>query len=74
MSERPDIFLGFTIKPFVYGSIAAKIVGAKSIGTVTGLGTAFIHNNWVTKVAKILYRLSGSMMDRVFFQNQEDLL
>ena len=73
MSERPDIFLGFTIKPFVYGSIAAKIVGAKSIGTVTGLGTAFIHNNWVTKVAKILYRLSGSMMDRVFFQNQEDL-
>ena len=67
-SERPDVFLAFTIKPFVYGSIAARIVGAQAIGTVTGLGTAFIHKNWVTVVAKLLYRLSGKTMKCVFFQ------
>ena len=72
-SERPDVFLAFTIKPFVYGSLAARIVGARNIGTVTGLGTAFIHNNWVTVVARLLYRGSGKTMEYVFFQNPLDL-
>ena len=72
-SERPDVFLAFTIKPFVYGSLAARLVGARNIGTVTGLGTAFIHKNWVTVVAKLLYRVSGKTMEYVFFQNPLDL-
>jgi len=70
---RPDVFLGFTVKPFVYGSLAAQIIGAKTVGTITGLGTAFIRKNWVTRVVKVLYRLATYKMKTVVFQNQSDL-
>ena len=40
--ERPDVVLHYTIKPNIYGSIAARIAGIPSINNVSGLGTVFI--------------------------------
>lgn len=71
-SERPDIFLGFTIKPNVYGSIAARIYGASSINNIAGLGIASSSSSWLSSVSRFLYRLSLRKSFKVFFQNSED--
>ena len=72
ITSKPDLLLLFTIKPVIYGSIAAKFVNVKSIVMITGLGTAFIAENWITKVAKALYKFSLSSVSFVFFQNTDD--
>ena len=69
---KPDILLTFSIKPVIYGSIAAKILKIKSIVMITGLGTAFITDNWITNVVKQLYRFALSSVSVVFFQNIDD--
>lgn len=70
--EQPVAFLGFTIKPNVYGSLAAHSLGIPVINNISGLGTAFVRNNWLTKVAKGLYRTALHRSHTVFFQNEED--
>ena len=45
---KPDTTFLFTVKPVIYGSIVAKLFRVKVIVTITGLGTAFIANNWIT--------------------------
>ncbi|TFI59907.1 glycosyltransferase family 1 protein [Sphingomonas parva] len=70
---RPDVFLGFTAKPNVYGSLAAQSLGIRVINNVSGLGTAFIRKTWLTSVVSALYRLAFRRSSTVFFQNEEDL-
>ena len=71
-SVKPDFILLFTIKPVIYGSIAARLMNVKSIVMITGLGTAFIKDNWLTKLAKALYKVSLLTVSTVFFQNAAD--
>jgi glycosyltransferase involved in cell wall biosynthesis len=70
---RPDIVLHYTIKPNVYGSLAAGILGIPVINNVCGLGTVFLKNNLVSAVAIFLYRVSFQFASKVFFQNSDDL-
>ena len=70
---KPDAYLGFTIKPVIYGGIAARIVRVTTIMTITGLGTIFIRESKLTKLAEALYRLSTRKANMVFFQNSDDL-
>ena len=70
--ERPDVVLHYTIKPNIYGSIAAKLVGIPSINNVSGLGTVFLVQNLVSKVALGLYRFAFRFPHKVFFQNSDD--
>lgn len=69
---KPKYIFSFTIKPVIYGSLAARILKVKSIVMITGLGTAFIADSWITKVVKILYKHSLSRVSTVFFQNESD--
>ncbi len=69
---QPDIILNFTIKPNIYSSIVAGIVGIKSISNITGLGTIFIRQSLTTKVAKLLYKIALGFNSKVFFQNNDD--
>jgi glycosyltransferase involved in cell wall biosynthesis len=69
---RPDVYLGYTIKPNIYGSLAAHMLGIPVINNVSGLGTAFIRETWLTKVVKLLYWLALRRSHTVFFQNEED--
>jgi glycosyltransferase involved in cell wall biosynthesis len=71
--ERPDVFLGYTVKPNVYGSIAAHVLGIPVVNNIAGLGTAFIRNNWLTRLVRWLYKVALSRSHHVFFQNNEDL-
>lgn len=70
--ERPAAYLGFTIKPNVYGSLAAHSLGIPVINNIAGLGTAFIRQTWLTRVARFLYRQALRRSNRVLFQNEED--
>jgi glycosyltransferase involved in cell wall biosynthesis len=70
---RPVVFLGFTIKPNIYGSLAAHWLGIRVINNVSGLGTAFIKRGMLTRIATALYRLAFRRSAVVFFQNSDDL-
>ena len=72
VKTRPVLFLSFSIKPVIYGSIASKLLRVPTIAMITGLGTAFITDNWITKIAKELYRIALSSVSTVFFQNLDD--
>ena len=69
---KPDLILHFTNKPNIYGGIAAKIAGIKSIAVVTGLGYAFINKGFVRKVMTFLYRFSAQYHQKFIFENIED--
>jgi len=68
----PDCILHYTIKPNIYGTLAATMLGIPCINNVSGLGTVFLHNSLATRLAKLLYKISFKFPRKVFFQNQED--
>ena len=71
-SIRPDYTLHFTVKPNIYGTLAASLLGIKSINTVSGLGTVFLKKGLVSWVAQLLYRSTFHLPQKVFFHNQDD--
>lgn len=70
--ERPLVFLGYTIKPNVFGSLAAHACGVKVINNIAGLGSVFINRSLVTSIVESLYRLALRRSALVFFQNKDD--
>lgn len=72
-SERPDVLLGFTAKPNIYGSAAAHMLGIPVINNISGLGSGFMHGGWLSATMRALYRASLKRSHRVFFQNPDDL-
>ena len=70
---RPDIILHYTIKPNVYGTLAAAMLRIPTINNVCGLGTVFLKDNLVSAIAILLYKISFRFASRVFFQNPDDL-
>jgi glycosyltransferase involved in cell wall biosynthesis len=71
---KPDIVINFTIKPNIYGSISAGLLGIPSISVITGLGYVFIRESWLTKLVKFLYWLAFRFNRAVVFLNSEDLI
>jgi glycosyltransferase involved in cell wall biosynthesis len=69
----PDILLSFTIKPNIYGSILAPLLGYKVINNITGLGSIFSSDNFLTNFIQALYKLAFIKSSTVFFQNSEDM-
>lgn len=70
---RPAAYCGFTIKPNVYGAIAARLAGVPSINNVTGLATPYLSEGFVWGVAERLYRFAFRRAHAVFYHNEEDL-
>lgn len=69
---KPDIILGFTIKPNIYGAIAAKKDNIPFVANITGLGTAVEKPGILQKISIILYKIAFTKIQTVFFQNQEN--
>ena len=74
---KPDLAQHFTVKPNVYGAIAARIAGVPLVfGGVTGLGTAFASGGTLRPMlrssVKLLYRLATALSDRMTFQTEHD--
>ena len=70
---KPDICLGFTIKPNIYGAIAARRFRVPFVANITGLGTAVEHPGLSQKLSVLLYRYAFRGIQRVFFQNEENM-
>jgi glycosyltransferase involved in cell wall biosynthesis len=70
--ERPDVFLGYTVKPNVFGSMAAHMLGIPVINNISGLGAVFIQDGFLAKIVRKLYRAALCASRKVFFQNDDD--
>ena len=71
-SLKPDFIFHYTIKPNIYGSVAAWLAGIPSIAVTTGLGYTFINDNWVARVARWLYKGAFLSPKEVWFLNEDD--
>jgi glycosyltransferase involved in cell wall biosynthesis len=69
---RPQIVFHYTIKPNIYGSIAAKLAGVDSVAVTTGLGYVFIQKSGTAQIAKLLYRFAFRFPREIWFLNQDD--
>jgi N,N'-diacetylbacillosaminyl-diphospho-undecaprenol alpha-1,3-N-acetylgalactosaminyltransferase len=75
---RPTVVHGFTHKPAIFGTLAARLAGVRPVFvTITGLGTLFIRPGFKAAVLRQLlllqYRIALRFARRVFFQNPDDL-
>jgi len=74
--ERPHVVHHFTIKPVIYGSLAARLAGVpRVVNTVTGLGFVFTEERlaWLRLLVEWQYRLALACAHFTFFQNGDDL-
>ncbi|WP_341885268.1 glycosyltransferase family 4 protein [Synechococcus sp. UW140] len=75
---QPDVMLGYTIKPVIYGTLAAWLAGVpRRYALITGLGYAFTgqasgKRGKLKDVIQRLYRQALCRAHKVFFQNQDD--
>ena len=69
---RPAAYVSYTIKPNIYGALAARWAGVLSLPNVSGLGTAFINDSLFTRFVGGLYRAAFRKSVVVFFQNPDD--
>lgn len=77
-AQKPDLVFGYTIKPVIYGSIAARLTGVPHIyAMVTGLGRVYASNGLKAKIVrlitKILYKMAFRACKKVIFQNGDDI-
>lgn len=76
---KPDVVLSYTIKPVIYGTLAAWLVKVpKRFALITGLGYAFQNaesgkRSIFQKLVHGLYAQALKHADKVFFQNPDDL-
>lgn len=73
---KPDLVHLVTIKPVLYGGMAARLAGIPAVvSAVSGLGTLFTrHVSLLTRVAQAMYKLAlGHKNQAVILQNADDL-
>src|SRR5690554_5687768 len=69
---KPDIVLTYTIKPNIYGGLAARKLKIPYMANITGLGTAVENRGILQKGTTFLYKRAFKNIDVVFFQNNEN--
>lgn len=70
---RPDAILTYTVKPNIYGGMAARLLGIPYIANITGLGSAFEKPGLLQRVTLRMYRAGLKRAACVFCQNEENL-
>ena len=70
--EKIDFIFHYTIKPNIYGSLAARYLKIPSIAITTGLGFSFKKKNIFNLFVKTLYRFSLQKVLEVWFINAND--
>ena len=76
---KPDVVLSYTIKPVIYGSIAAKLAGVENVfSMITGLGYVFIgetlRQRLLSKIVISLYKIALKFNNKIYFMNPDDLV
>lgn len=72
---NPMVIHHFTIKPSIYGTIAARLTKVPRIAnSITGLGHVFIEKGLTQSLVKFLYKAAfSSRKVRVIFENPDDM-
>lgn len=69
---RPNVMLSYSIKPNIYGGLAAQLCKIPYVPNISGLGNA-IENNGLLQIALVqLYRIAMRRAKTIFFQNIEN--
>lgn len=76
--EKPDITLGYTVKPCTYGAMAARLAGVKNVNSmITGGGYTFTARTMKARalgiIVRVLYRFGLMASHHIIFQNRDDL-
>lgn len=66
---RPLVILTYTIKPNIYGGIAARRLHIPQLANITGLGTAIENPGLLQKFTILMYRFGLKKAEKVFYQN-----
>lgn len=66
----PKVVLTYTIKPNIYGGIAARLEKVPFISNITGLGIAIENGGPKQKLLSVLYKIGLKNSQSVFFQNE----
>lgn len=72
---RPQVLLPYTVKPVLYGSLAARLVrGTRVVSLITGLGSLFAEGSSPLKRVAVhgMFRLALAHNETVVFQNPDD--
>lgn len=74
--ERPNYIFHYTIKPNIYGSLAAAILKIPSTAMIAGLGYVFTSNSIGSRIARKLYKIALKFPEWVLVLNRynKDLL
>ena len=74
----PDIIFSYTIKPNIYGTLATNGLKRRNgkpyrvVCNITGTGETFLADSAVSRICRMLYRVSVRYGYKVFFQNTSD--
>ena len=68
--EHPDYIFHYTIKPNVYGSIAARLAGINCTGMVAGLGYGLLGDGMLSRLLAVMYRYAFKYVSSIFVLNK----
>ena len=69
---KPDLIFHYTIKPNIYGSIAARYVGIECVSIIPGLGITFQKKGFLKNLASFLYKVALRYPKKVWVLNKDD--
>ena len=73
LKYKPCLYVPFTIKPNLYGSIFSNFLSIKTINNFTGLGTLFYINPFFVKILNNFLKICLYKSNFIFFHNKENI-
>lgn len=70
--EKPDVIFHYTIKPNIYGNIAARLAKIPSLSIVTGLGYTFLNPGLINNLVPKLYKIAFKKIKKLIVYNKGD--
>lgn len=70
--ERPDFIFHYSIKPNIYGTVAATRLGIPNAAMIAGLGYAISEGGIMTHLANYMYRKAVCHATRVFTLSRDN--
>lgn len=70
--EHPDKIITYTIKPNIYGGLAARLLHIPVVSMIAGLGYAFEGNSLLKKLLRCWYRFGLKKAQNVLVLNQSN--
>lgn len=72
-NTAPDVVLTYTIKPIVYGGVAAARLHVPVLANITGISYAMNDGRLISTLLKVMYKAGLKRAKCVFFQNRSNM-